>query len=71
MERSPLFGLSQVMHVGILLLIELEFALTLRLLLSYLSNHPAGGEERGMYGSSNSIQKVFVCSLTSALRMLL
>lgn len=33
MERSTLFGLSQVMLVGILLLIELEFALTLRLLL--------------------------------------
>lgn len=54
-ERSPLFGLGQVMHVGILLLIELEFALTPRLLLSYLSNHPAGGEGRGMYGSSDSI----------------
>lgn len=49
MEHSPLFGLSQVMHVGILLLIELEFALTLRLLLTYLSNHPTGGEGRGMH----------------------
>lgn len=63
-----MFGLSQVVLVGILLLIELEFALTPRLLLSY---RPAGGERWGMYGSSNFIQKVFVCSFSSAIGKLL